>query len=167
MSKKLPSNAWKPGESGNPGGRPKFQGTTEEARKAIKEGALHIVAALFRQALAGDTVAAKVLLERAIAPLRPVAAPVEIDIAGETLTERAGKVMDAVGRGEVSVPDAKTLLDSLLQLARIEAMGTGGNLTDDLFKGLDDLPDPDAVPSMTLADPEFDPFPGLDEPPDD
>jgi hypothetical protein len=104
---------------------------------------MHVVAALMRQALAGDVTAARVLLDRAIAPLKPINVPVEIDVSGATVTERAGRIMDAVSRGELAILDAKALLDSLLQLARIEAMANGNALSDDLFKELDEINLPD------------------------
>jgi hypothetical protein len=74
--KKPPATAWKPGESGNPAGRPK--GTPNpQARLRQMIDAEGIVTKLQEAALAGDVQAARTLLERALPVYRTAAAPVE------------------------------------------------------------------------------------------
>lgn len=62
---------WQPGQSGNPAGR-RLDSAVLKARRAIAKDLPAIIGKLVELALAGDTSAAKILVERAIPALRPV-----------------------------------------------------------------------------------------------
>ena len=69
-TRKAPAAAWKPGQSGNPKDRPTGTGEVAKLRAAIADRVPELLSKLMAQALEGDTAAARLLLERAIAPLR-------------------------------------------------------------------------------------------------
>lgn len=110
---------FKPGTSGNPAGRPPGIGTAEPLRAAIREHVPAIITAMVEQAKAGDVQAARLLLERAIPAVKPIAEPVRVDMVGDTLTDKAASILDTVSRGELSPADAKLLLDGLAGVAKI------------------------------------------------
>jgi hypothetical protein len=91
---------FKPGQSGNPAGRPKDKTPATLLRKSIAEDMPEIVKALIEQAKGGDVQAAKVLLDRICPPLRPQALPVTIE-TGATLPETGGNVVTATLSGNV------------------------------------------------------------------
>lgn len=67
------------GTSGNPAGRKPGQTAAAQIRQAIEPHADAIIAALLANALAGDTSAAKALLDRICPALRPEPETVEAD----------------------------------------------------------------------------------------
>lgn len=74
------------------------------------------------QAKGGDIQAASLLLSRVCPTLRPVQEPLKVDMPGDTITEKAVAILDAVSRGELSVMDGKALVDALAGAARIAAL---------------------------------------------
>jgi hypothetical protein len=110
---------WKPGESGNPAGRKPGATLAGRLRDAVGKDFDAIVEAVIKAAKEGDMQAASLLLSRTCPPVRPVQEPVAVPLAGETLTEKAGAILDAVGRGELAPMDAKTLLDGLGAVAKV------------------------------------------------
>ncbi len=67
-TRKPPAAAWKPGQSGNPKGRPPGVGEIGKMRAAIAGNVPAILESLTTAALAGDVQAARLLLERALPP---------------------------------------------------------------------------------------------------
>lgn len=111
---------WKPGESGNPSGRPKGTGYAAKVRAAIEDDIPDIIAKLAEQAKAGDVQAARVLLDRVVPVLRAESLPVQIPGLGVgSLTERAQAAISAAGRGEVSPDLVAHLVAALGTLVRI------------------------------------------------
>lgn len=110
---------FRPGESGNPAGKPPGTGKIEPLRAAIREHVPEIIKAMVTQAKAGDVGAAKLLLERTLPPVKPVQEPAPVALEGATLTEKAGSILDAVSTGRLSVSDAKALLEALAAVAKI------------------------------------------------
>jgi hypothetical protein len=107
------------GQSGNPQGRPVGSSLSGKLQRAIEKDFDGIVSALVGQALAGDTQAASLLLSPACPALKPTQQPVAVNLDGETLTDKAGAVLDAVGRAMLSPGDAKQLLDGLAAVSKI------------------------------------------------
>ncbi len=69
-TKKKRPGRWKTGESGNPAGRPPGAGEVAKVRAAITARVPELLAAMMDKALEGDVGAARLLLERAVAPLK-------------------------------------------------------------------------------------------------
>jgi len=113
-----------PGRSGNPRGKPRGSGKAQAIAMAVSDGELRgIVAKLIEQAKAGDTTAARLLLDRLIPPLRPVDAPLPAGLslppAEAGLVARAQAVIDAVADGVLGVGQATALLGALADVARV------------------------------------------------
>ncbi|WP_054760632.1 DUF5681 domain-containing protein [Methylomonas koyamae] len=104
----MPTPKFKPGQSGNPAGRPKDKTPATLLRKAIADDMPDVVRKLVELAKEGDVQAAKVLLDRICPPLRPQALPVVIE-TGSTLPETGGNVVTATLSGNVP-PDIGAML---------------------------------------------------------
>lgn len=104
------------GQSGNPAGRPRGITAQAKLRAAIDVPAL--LAKLQESALAGDTGAARALLDRVLPPLKatdlPAAIPMPTDPAGA-----ARSLLDGLARGTLSLDDAATLASVLATLAKV------------------------------------------------
>ena len=102
LKKKHPGR-WKAGESGNPAGRAPGTGEVAKIRASIAGRVPELLAALMTKALEGDVGAARLLLERAIAPLKGVEQAVELQLpAGGTLTAQGRAVLSAVAMGDLA-----------------------------------------------------------------
>lgn len=72
------------------------------------------------KALAGDTAAAKLVLERTIPVLRTQDLPLEICLENTgSLTEQGRAVLQAIGRQELDPSGGALLLNAISQLARL------------------------------------------------
>lgn len=111
---------WKPGQSGNPKGRPKgIPNPQARLRKMINAEA--IVKKLETAALGGDVQAARTLLERALPVYRATAEPVTVDgIRGtDSLTDKARAVLEAVAEGKVPPDVGAQLVAAIGTVARV------------------------------------------------
>ena len=113
---------FRPGQSGNPAGRPRRgTATAEGLRGRLAERAGEVLDVVTYAALAGDLQAARLVLERILPPLRPQASPVELPAlaAAGTLTDRATAILAAAGAGEIAPDVAAHLLAALGGVAKI------------------------------------------------
>lgn len=111
---------WKTGESGNPAGRKPGTGEVAAIRAAIAERVPELLAAMMTKALEGDIGAARLLLERAIAPLKAIEQSVALQLPdGGTLTAKATAVMSAAAAGDLAPTQAAQLIAALGTLAKI------------------------------------------------
>lgn len=110
---------FKPGQSGNPRGRPPGAGETGRLREAIAQHLPGIIETMARQALAGDAQAARLLLERALPALRPQELAQAVELTGGTLTQQARDVLSLLAGGELGPQQAAQLLGALSGLARV------------------------------------------------
>lgn len=119
-AKNRPPGRWKAGESGNPAGRKPGTGEVAKVRAAIAARVPELLAKLMTQALEGDTSAARLLLERAIAPLKAIEQAVELQLpdAG-TLTAQGRAVLSAVATGDIAPGQGAQLLAAIGSLARV------------------------------------------------
>ena len=111
---------WKPGESGNPAGRPKgSKNPSTKLREMIDAKA--IVKKLESAALRGDVQAARTLLERALPVYRATAEPVQVDgiQQADTLTDKARIVLEAVADGRVPPDIGAQLVTAIGTVARV------------------------------------------------
>lgn len=117
--RKLPPTAWKPGESGNPNGRPAGTGEVARMRAAMAEHVPAVVAKLVESALAGDVGSARLLLERTIPPLKASEEKAELTMPDGTLTDQGRAVVAAIAAGELAPGQGAALLASLGTLAKL------------------------------------------------
>lgn len=111
---------FKPGQSGNPAGRPK--GAVNRAtkmRQEIEKSGNKLVAQLIRQALEGDPASLKLCIDRLLPPIKAQAEPVRFDLDGDTLTEQAHSILAAIAQGELDPATGRALLAAVADLAKI------------------------------------------------
>lgn len=121
MPKKDQNGGWKPGQSGNPNGRPPGTSEVGRLRAAISEHLPEIIKQLVEKARGGDTQAARLLLERVLPPVKPIESTVELDLPdGATLTEQGEAIVRAVARGRLAPGQAGALLTGLGSVARLK-----------------------------------------------
>lgn len=111
--------SWKPGQSGNPAGRPPGLGEVGRFRAAIGDRVPELLAAMMTRALEGDVGAARLLLERAIAPLKAAEQPQALTLPDGTLTEQGRAVLASVAAGELAPGQGAALLGAIGTLARV------------------------------------------------
>ncbi|MEI2623663.1 MAG: DUF5681 domain-containing protein [Giesbergeria sp.] len=116
--KKRPGR-WKPGESGNPAGRTPGSGDVGKVRAAIAAHIPELLAAMMQRALDGDVGAARLLLERTVAPLKATELAQPLNLPLGTLTEQGRAVMAAVSAGELAPGQGAALVGALGALARV------------------------------------------------
>jgi dihydrodipicolinate synthase/N-acetylneuraminate lyase len=114
--------SWKPGQCGNPKGRPKG---ARDRRSNLRYGLLKevpdILKTLAAAAKGGDIQAAKLILERTLPALKSAAEPLTLP-APETLAGQGRVVMEAVASGEITPDEALKLMQAVgAQLRIVEA----------------------------------------------
>jgi len=120
MANKNPNNLWKPGQTGNPKGRPPGQSEITRLRASLIADAPDILAGLVGAAKAGDVQAARLILERVLPPVRATEQAVELPLpAGGTLTAQGRSVLSAVASGSLAPSQGAMLLSAIGSLARI------------------------------------------------
>lgn len=113
---------WKPGESGNPAGRPKGSRNRLSVMREslITPGeARDVVAKLVESARNGDTQAASVLMDRIWPKLRPTSPAIAFPLPEANLASQAEAVVREMAAGALPVQDAASILASLSSVARI------------------------------------------------
>jgi hypothetical protein len=123
---------WKPGQSGNPAGKPAGSGKVAALRAGIADHVPAIIKTLTDAALAGDVGAARLLLERVIPAIKASEEAAPVNLPDGTLTEQGRAVVAAVAAGDIAPSQGASIMGSLgaLQklteadelLARIEAL---------------------------------------------
>ena len=111
--RKAPPQAWKPGQSGNPSGRP--SGSRNKATiiaLSLMEGAAEeITQAVIDAARGGDLSAARLVLERLAPPMRE--RPISIDLpdtsSAEGINQAQQAIIEAVGMGELLLGEGSAL----------------------------------------------------------
>lgn len=118
-TRKPPAAAWKPGQSGNPKGRPAGSGEVAKLRAAIADRVPELLAAMMARALDGDVGAARLLLERAIAPLKAAEQAQTLSLPDGTLTEQGRAVLAAVTAGELAPGQGAQLIAAIGTLGKV------------------------------------------------
>lgn len=111
---------FKPGQSGNPKGRPKSSHTAS-LRALLAPHAPELVAKAVQLARDGDTTALRLCLERILPPLKGKDTAVSIPAIADaqTLADKALAVIDAAAAGAITPTEAATLMQSLTGLSRV------------------------------------------------
>mgnify|MGYP006928177767 CR=1 FL=1 len=106
------------GVSGNPKGRPKGTVSHKSIREAILKEAPEIISSMIELAKIGDTTAAKILLDRVVAPIKPGDSLVQLPLSGQ-LSDDARLVMKAIGNQVITPSQGQVLLHGISSLAKI------------------------------------------------
>ena len=109
---------FKPGQSGNPNGRPKDKTPATLLRKSIIGDMPAIINTLVDLAKGGDVQAAKVLLDRVCPTLKPQAMPISLPVNG-TLTEQGNEIIRATLVGQIPPDIASQLITALSAQSKI------------------------------------------------
>ena len=111
---------WKPGQTGNPKGRPPGQSEITRIRASLAGDVPEILAGLVTAAKAGDTQAARLILERILPPVKAIEQAVALQLPnGGTLTAQGRAVLSAVAAGELAPSQGAALLSAIGTLARV------------------------------------------------
>lgn len=110
---------WRPGQSGNPSGRPAGTGKVAALRKQIEEHVPEIITALVAKASEGDAGAARLLLERVVPPVKAMEQPQSIALPGGSLADQGRAVLAAVASGELAPSQGAALVAAIGSLARV------------------------------------------------
>ena len=108
-----------PGRSGNAKGRPPGSGAVAKLRAQIAKDVPAIIRKLVKQAKTGDVGAARLLLERSLAPLKPIEEPVRLVLPDGTLTDQGQAIVSAMAAAELAPAQGAALLASLGSLAKL------------------------------------------------
>ena len=101
-------------------GRPAGSGFSAQLREVVgKEQFKALVQSLLERAMAGDSAAAGVLINRLVPALKPVAEPVRLELPDGTLSDQAGAVVQAIAGGSIAPGDGKVILDALTAAAAL------------------------------------------------
>ena len=117
--KKKPPGRWKPGTSGNPKGRTPGTGEVAAIRAAIADRVPDLLAAMMTRALDGDVGACRLLLERAISPLKASEQAQAIHLPDGSLTDQGRAVLAAVAAAEIGPSAGAALLGAIGTLAKV------------------------------------------------
>ena len=116
----IKSSQWKPGQTGNPKGRPPGQSAITKLRASIAPDVPGILKGMVKAAKAGDVQAARLILERVLPPLKGTEQPIELQFSeGGTLTAKADAVFAAAAAGELAPGQAAQMIAALGTLAKI------------------------------------------------
>lgn len=116
MTDRDKSGKWKPGQSGNPGGR---SGETQAIRAKLAKGATAVTAKVLEAAKDGDMQACRLILERLVPPIKPTSEPVQFELDDTDLPSAARSILRAVAAGQIAPDQGKSLIEGLGAVARV------------------------------------------------
>jgi len=138
------SHLFQKGQSGNPAGKRKGAGIQGELRKKLNQNLPAILDLLIEQALAGDLVAIKLLMEKGF-PNRKAESYIDLEIPEDlSIADKVEYALNAVTRGELPAELASELAKTAVLSSTLKDTSIGGTEVIELNMG--SLVDPD----MTL-----------------
>ena len=114
----MPSPKFKPGESGNPKGRPANKAATILLRKAISEAMPEIIQGLIDAAKLGDIGAATVLLNRCVPALKAESQTINLPVK-QTVLEQSNEIITGIMSGKLAPDIGAGLINALAAQAMI------------------------------------------------
>lgn len=119
----MAKRTFRPGQSGNPRGRPKG---SKDKRTALRElltpHARELVEKAVKLAKDGDTAALRMCLDRLMPPVRARDLPVKMPALTGTLTEQGRKVLNVMASGDLTPSEAASILQALASQGRLVEM---------------------------------------------
>jgi hypothetical protein len=101
-------------------GRPPGSGFSARLREVVNEDQFKVlVQSLLDRAMAGDSAAAGVLINRLVPALKPTAEPIRLELPFGHPGDRANAVVQAIADGSVTPGDGKLVLDALTAAAAL------------------------------------------------
>ena len=129
---------WKPGESGNPAGRPPGAFSHKSIRGIVGEDRFTtIINNLADMAEAGDPQAINILLQRIIAPRRATMEPIEVELPEGEALERAEAVVAHMAAGALPVDQGKLLMESIIQTGQLKMLAEYADRLERLERRID------------------------------
>lgn len=120
-TKKAPATAFKPGQSGNPRGKPRGarNHATRTLLKLIEGGAEEITKAVLTAAKGGDMTAARFILDRIVpaAKERPVSLKLPDMTKAEGIAKAQAAILQAVADGELT-PGEGSVIAGIVEASR-------------------------------------------------
>jgi len=111
------------GQSGNPAGKPRGARDKRTALRTMLEPHRDaLVTKAVELALAGDTTALRICIDRLMPALRPVDTTVDLQLTGTTLSEKAEQVLHSVTNGNISPDQGGALLGAISACTKIREM---------------------------------------------
>lgn len=114
---------YRPGESGNPAGRPPGVGQVAELKRMLFSQLPEVVNAVIIRALQGDMTAARLILDRTIPQLRPVDGRINVPLANSgDPGDQAAIVVDHLLAGGLAPNIAVQVMQSLVAQQQMVAL---------------------------------------------
>lgn len=115
------STSFRKGVSGNPAGRrPGVPDRRRELRELIRPHVPELIEQARALAKAGDAAAIRLLLDRALPPLKPTSEAVAFDLpADASLADQARAILAAIAAGKLDPVTGRALVDALASVGRL------------------------------------------------
>lgn len=141
QKKSKPKHLFQKGQSGNPAGKPKGVGIQGELRKKLNKNLPEILDLLIKQALTGDLVAIKLLLEKGF-PNKKSESYLDLEIPEElSLAQKIEYALEAVMKGELPAEVVTEVAKSALVAKSLADTSVGGTKVIELNLGVQVDPD--------------------------
>ncbi len=111
---------FRPGQSGNPAGRPK--GSVNRQLAMLREAVEKVLPLVVERACNGDAEAQKIILERGLPKLKPVEVPMEFEMPNGGNATAAKMLMHQAAAGEIPLSVAERAAVGCAALMKIEAV---------------------------------------------
>lgn len=123
MTERKKDTRFKPGQSGNPGGRPsaglgKVRADLVNAWEG-QDGKPGIREKLLEMARGGDMAAIRIVAERVCAPVKAMEQASPISLGEGSLSDQGRAIFRALGSGELAAGQAAQLLQALGSMAKV------------------------------------------------
>ena len=109
---------FKPGQSGNPAGRPK--GSVNRQLSELRKAADKVLPLVIEKALAGDSDAQRLILDRALPRMKAVTPPEPFTLPEGQLLDQVQAVLRQVAEGELSPTAAVEVVGMVATAAKVE-----------------------------------------------